>query len=243
MVDLLQIHEPGETPLPHADDASVAIGIDLGTTNSVVAISTDGKTQVLRDDDGQALVPSVVAYDLDKERVHFTLGAEGEEGVPPQLRAILMRAMGPFPEERYATVEQMKHDLRTFSGTSAPAPRAGGIFSKPTTVAPLEALSTAPAEIDEDGFGRDDDSTRVSLLEIATYEMPELDAADIDDDLEDPGEATRVSAAPPELLRQSQPSVTTPPPRAPAPSVAPAARIASISAFVTEPGDNVSSRV
>ncbi|MCP5372491.1 MAG: Fe-S protein assembly chaperone HscA [Hyphomicrobiales bacterium] len=69
MVDLLQIHEPGETPLPHADDASVAIGIDLGTTNSVVAISTDGKTQVLRDDDGQALVPSVVAYAPDGSAV------------------------------------------------------------------------------------------------------------------------------------------------------------------------------
>ena len=61
---LLQIHEPGATPLPHAED-DVAIGIDLGTTNSVVAISSDGKPEVLRDDNGTALVPSIVAYAPD----------------------------------------------------------------------------------------------------------------------------------------------------------------------------------
>lgn len=60
---LLQIHEPGETPDPHADDDSLAIGIDLGTTNSVVAVSENQKTTVLRDDAGRALIPSVVAYD------------------------------------------------------------------------------------------------------------------------------------------------------------------------------------
>ncbi len=62
---LLQIHEPGETPLPHADDKGAAVGIDLGTTNSVVAIAEDGKTTVLRDADGHGLIPSVVAYGED----------------------------------------------------------------------------------------------------------------------------------------------------------------------------------
>ena len=38
---LLEIHEPGETPLPHAGEGSLAVGIDLGTTNSVVAIGDD----------------------------------------------------------------------------------------------------------------------------------------------------------------------------------------------------------
>ena len=65
MATLLQIHEPGETPAPHAGDDRVAVGIDLGTTNSVVAVSRDGNPEVLRDDDGGALVPSVVAYAPD----------------------------------------------------------------------------------------------------------------------------------------------------------------------------------
>ncbi len=65
MAQLLQICEPGETPEAHQGEASVAIGIDLGTTNSVVAISTEGKPEVLKDSDGEALVPSVVAYAPD----------------------------------------------------------------------------------------------------------------------------------------------------------------------------------
>ena len=59
---LLEIHEPGETPLPHAGEGSLAVGIDLGTTNSVVAIARDGTPAALHDETGKALVPSVVAY-------------------------------------------------------------------------------------------------------------------------------------------------------------------------------------
>lgn len=59
---LLEIYEPGETPLPHADERGTAIGIDLGTTNSVVAVSRGGTTETLRDPAGRALIPSVVLY-------------------------------------------------------------------------------------------------------------------------------------------------------------------------------------
>ncbi|UYN97485.1 MAG: Fe-S protein assembly chaperone HscA [Enhydrobacter sp.] len=59
---LLEIHEPGETPLPHAGEGSLAVGIDLGTTNSVVAIAREGKPATLHDETGKALVPSVVAW-------------------------------------------------------------------------------------------------------------------------------------------------------------------------------------
>ena len=63
---LLKIHEPGETPLPHEDERQIAVGIDLGTTNSVVAISNSEKPEVLRDKSGgNAIVPSVVYYGDD----------------------------------------------------------------------------------------------------------------------------------------------------------------------------------
>lgn len=65
MATLLHIHEPGETPQPHDGEGRLAVGIDLGTTNSVVAVSSDGKPEVLRDDDGKGLVPSIVAYAPD----------------------------------------------------------------------------------------------------------------------------------------------------------------------------------
>ena len=59
---MLEIHEPGETPLPHAGEGALAVGIDLGTTNSVVAIAREGKPAALHDETRQGLVPSVVAY-------------------------------------------------------------------------------------------------------------------------------------------------------------------------------------
>lgn len=62
---LMQLHEPGETPLPHVGAGDAAIGIDLGTTNTVVAVAENAKPEVIRGEDGAALIPSVVAYAPD----------------------------------------------------------------------------------------------------------------------------------------------------------------------------------
>jgi molecular chaperone HscA len=59
---LMQLHEPGETPLPHEGAGDAAIGIDLGTTNTVVAIADRGKPEVILDENGAPLLPSIVAY-------------------------------------------------------------------------------------------------------------------------------------------------------------------------------------
>ncbi len=57
---LLQIAEPGMALAPH--ERKVAIGIDLGTTNSLVAVVRDALPKVLTDAAGQALFPSVIRY-------------------------------------------------------------------------------------------------------------------------------------------------------------------------------------
>ena len=62
-MNLLQIHEPGQTPAPHANEA--AVGIDLGTTHSVVAVAGEGIATVLHDICGGVLIPSVVYYGED----------------------------------------------------------------------------------------------------------------------------------------------------------------------------------
>ncbi|MCX8674450.1 Fe-S protein assembly chaperone HscA [Gilliamella sp. B3023] len=62
---LLQISEPGQTPEPH--QRRVAIGIDLGTTNSLVATVRSGQSEVLPDLEGDALLPSVVHYGVDHD--------------------------------------------------------------------------------------------------------------------------------------------------------------------------------
>ncbi|SMN11075.1 Chaperone protein HscA [uncultured Candidatus Thioglobus sp.] len=55
---LLQISEPGQATAPHQH--KLAIGIDLGTTNSLVATVQSGKSRVLTDEHNNALLPSVV---------------------------------------------------------------------------------------------------------------------------------------------------------------------------------------
>lgn len=57
---LLQISEPGQSPAPHQH--KLAVGIDLGTTNSLVATVRSGMSTVLHDEHGHALLPSVVRY-------------------------------------------------------------------------------------------------------------------------------------------------------------------------------------
>lgn len=57
---LLQISEPGLTPAPHQH--RLAVGIDLGTTNSLVATVRSGKAETLPDTEGHHLLPSVVHY-------------------------------------------------------------------------------------------------------------------------------------------------------------------------------------
>jgi molecular chaperone HscA len=57
---LLQISEPGQSPEPHA--RRIAIGIDLGTTHSLVAAVRSGSVEVLKDEQGRVLLPSAVRY-------------------------------------------------------------------------------------------------------------------------------------------------------------------------------------
>ncbi|MFZ3124214.1 MAG: Fe-S protein assembly chaperone HscA [Acidovorax sp.] len=57
---LLQISEPGQSPNPH--QRRIAVGIDLGTTHSLVAAVRNGVAECLPDGEGRVLLPSVVRY-------------------------------------------------------------------------------------------------------------------------------------------------------------------------------------
>ena len=64
---LLQISEPGESTAPHQH--RLAAGIDLGTTNSLVASVRSGVAETLPDSAGHNLLPSVVHYAADASPV------------------------------------------------------------------------------------------------------------------------------------------------------------------------------
>ena len=62
----LQISEPGQSPDPH--QRRLAVGIDLGTTHSLVAAVRSGVAECLPDEEGRVLLPSVVHYHVGGKR-------------------------------------------------------------------------------------------------------------------------------------------------------------------------------
>ena len=115
---LLQLHEPGETPAPHEHEAGAAAGIDLGPTNSVVALSFDGETEVLRGADGRALIPSVVHYRDDGV---VEVGAKAREAIletPDHVVSSIKRLMG-------RGIEDVKALAGTLPYTVEPNPEGG----------------------------------------------------------------------------------------------------------------------
>ena len=67
---LLQISEPGQSPDPH--QRRIAVGIDLGTTHSLVAAVRNGVAECLPDDQGRVLLPSVVRYmEMGRRQIGF----------------------------------------------------------------------------------------------------------------------------------------------------------------------------
>jgi molecular chaperone HscA len=89
---LLQISEPGQSPNPH--ERRIAVGIDLGTTHSLVAAVRSGVAECLPDAQGRILLPSVVRY-LDADRRHIGFDALAQQTQDPgNTIASVKRLMG-----------------------------------------------------------------------------------------------------------------------------------------------------
>ena len=89
---LFQIAEPDEAPAPH--EHKLAVGIDLGTTNSLVATVRSGMATCLRDDQGRSLLPSVVRYHADNS-TEVGFSAQAKQAVDPRNTVIsVKRFMG-----------------------------------------------------------------------------------------------------------------------------------------------------
>ena len=89
---LLQISEPGQAPDPH--QRRIAVGIDLGTTHSLVASVRNGVAECLPDEKGQVILPSVVRYLSGQSRQigHEALANAAQD--PENTLASVKRFMG-----------------------------------------------------------------------------------------------------------------------------------------------------
>ena len=89
---LLQISEPGQSTAPH--EHKHAVGIDLGTTNSLVATVRSGVTDTLADENGEYKLPSVVRY-TDKDEIEVGINALSQATTDPlNTIASVKRMMG-----------------------------------------------------------------------------------------------------------------------------------------------------
>ncbi|MFU2081015.1 Fe-S protein assembly chaperone HscA [Gallibacterium anatis] len=86
---LLQIAEPGQSAAPH--QARLAVGIDLGTTNSLVATVRSGKADILLDEQDRALIPSVVYYGAKESIVGYE--AKANAGQDPHNTIISVKRL------------------------------------------------------------------------------------------------------------------------------------------------------
>ena len=184
-MSLLEIHEPGETPLPHAGEASPAVGIDLGTTNSVVAIAREGVPAALHDETGKALVPSVVAYPdaggvLVGDAARLLMASEPRNAV-----ASIKRLMGRGADDVHAVAGVLPYEIEPGSGqTDMVKLRIGGKARSPVEISAeiLKALRaraeaaldktveraviTVPAYFDDAARTATRDAARVAGLEV-----------------------------------------------------------------------------
>ncbi|WP_439886157.1 Fe-S protein assembly chaperone HscA [Pseudomonas sp. MBLB4123] len=103
---LLQIAEPGQSPQPH--QRRLAVGIDLGTTNSLVAALRSGLSEPLPDAEGRVILPSVVRYHPDRIEVGEAAKAAAP-GDPLNTVQSVKRLMGRGLEDVKQLGEQLPY--------------------------------------------------------------------------------------------------------------------------------------
>lgn len=119
---LLQIAEPGESAAPHQH--KLAVGIDLGTTNSLVATVRSGLAVVLNDEKGRPILPSVVRY-LPEGGVAVGYEAQAKQAQDPRntivsVKRFMGRGLGDISH-----AESMPYDFEPAPGMVRLHTRAG----------------------------------------------------------------------------------------------------------------------
>lgn len=106
---LIQISEPGESTAPHQH--KLAVGIDLGTTNSLVAAVRSGVAETLPDEDGRHLLPSVVRYQSGKAPVVGEAARQGAIQDPVNTIMSVKRIMGRGFDDIKGGQEHLPYDV------------------------------------------------------------------------------------------------------------------------------------
>ena len=159
---LLQISEPGMSTAPHQH--RLAVGIDLGTTNSLVASVRSGIPEVLSDDEGRQLLPSIVRY-LPNGNAHIGHKARPHQTTDPRNTVVSVKRFMGRGLKDIAYAENLPYDfqdspgmvqLKTVAGIKSPVEISAQILATLRQIAEdslgdelVGAVITVPAYFDD----------------------------------------------------------------------------------------------
>ncbi len=176
---LLQISEPGQSAAPHQH--RLAVGIDLGTTNSLVATVRSGLNVVLQDEEGRALLPSVVRY-LADGGTEVGYAAQAQQSRDPQntlvsAKRFMGRGVHDIPDighypYRFVDAPGMLQ-INTIAGTKSPVEISAEILKSLRQRAEKSlggeltgAVITVPAYFDDAQRQATKDAARLAGLNV-----------------------------------------------------------------------------
>ncbi|MDE8756920.1 Fe-S protein assembly chaperone HscA [Pectobacterium polaris] len=177
---LLQISEPGLSAAPH--QRRLAVGIDLGTTHSLVATVRSGEAQTLADSDGRDLLPSVVHYRHDGHSVGWDArdnAAHDLENTVSSVKRLMGRSLDDI-QQRYPHLPYYFHAsdnglplIQTSAGNLNPVQVSADILSALAARAeaalggvPDGVVITVPAYFDDAQRQGTKDAARLAGLHV-----------------------------------------------------------------------------
>ncbi len=176
---LLQISEPGMSTAPH--EHRLAVGIDLGTTNSLVATVRHGVAEVLGDEHDRMLLPSIVRYLADGS-VLIGYDAISHQSTDPRNTIVSVKRFMGRGVKDVEHVENLPYDfvdapgmlqLRTVAGVKSPVEVSAAILgllrerAEQSLGGPLVgAVITVPAYFDDAQRQATRDAARVAGLNV-----------------------------------------------------------------------------
>ena len=175
---LLQIAEPGLSAAPHQH--RLAVGIDLGTTNSLVATVKSGHAACLPDEEGRFLLPSVVRYGADGQIITGQAALQSQTADPANTVSSAKRLIGRKLEDidtshlpyRFGQSDQLI-DLQTRQGAKTPIDVSADILRALKTRAEqslggelVGAVITVPAYFDDAQRQATKDAARLAGLNV-----------------------------------------------------------------------------
>ena len=176
---LLQIAEPGQSLAPH--QRRIAVGIDLGTTNSLVAAMKNALPEVLADEQGRKLLPSVIRYLPGGATQAGYQALQNANGDPKNTIISVKRFMGRGLKD-VAHAESMPYEfvdapgmlkLKTVSGDKSPVEVSAEILARLRQRAEdsfndeiVGAVITVPAYFDDAQRQATKDAAKLAGIEV-----------------------------------------------------------------------------